>query len=64
MRLLRIERWAARGFGAGTAGHGLATARVLLLSDIAGAFGGVAIGLNGLVTALIVSLLARLFEGR
>ena len=63
MRVLRIESWAARGLGAGTAGHGLATARVLLLSDTAGAFGGVAIGLNGLVTAIIVPLLARLFDG-
>ena len=63
MRLLRIQSWAARGLGAGTAGHGLATARVLLLSETAGAFGGAAIGLNGLVTAIIVPLLARLFYG-
>ncbi len=61
MKLLRIESWAAKGLGAGTAGHGLATARVLLLNETAGAFGGVAIGLNGLVTAIIVPLLARLF---
>lgn len=61
MKLLRIEKWPARGLAAGTAGHGLATARVLLLSDTAGAFGGVAIGLNGLVTAILVPLLARLF---
>ncbi len=61
MRLLRIKSWAAQGLGAGTAGHGLATARALLLSDTAGAFGGVAIGLNGLATALIVPLLVRLF---
>ena len=61
MRGLRITSWAAQGLGAGTAGHGLATARVLLLSETAGAFGGLAIGLNGLITALIVPLLARLF---
>ncbi len=61
MRILRITSWAAQGLGAGTAGHGLATARVLLLSETAGAFGGLAIGLNGLITALIVPLLARLF---
>ncbi len=63
MRLLRITSWAAQGLGAGTAGHGLATARVLLMSETAGAFGGLAIGLNGLITALIVPLLARLFAG-
>ena len=45
----------------GAGGHGLATARVLLLSETAGAFGGLAIGLNGLTTALIVPQLARLF---
>ena len=61
MTLLRITSWAAKGLGAGTAGHGLATARVLLRSDTAGAFGGLAIGLNGLVTALMVPLLVRLF---
>jgi putative effector of murein hydrolase len=61
MRLLRITSWPAQGLAAGTAGHGLATARVLLLSETAGAFGGLAIGLNGLITALIVPLLARLF---
>jgi predicted murein hydrolase (TIGR00659 family) len=63
MRGLGITSWPAQGLAAGTAGHGLATARVLLLSETAGAFGGVAIGLNGLATALIVPLLARLFAG-
>ena len=62
MRLLRITSWPAQGLGAGTAGHGLATARVLLLSETAGAFGGLAIGMNGLITALLVPLLARLFH--
>jgi predicted murein hydrolase (TIGR00659 family) len=62
MKLLRITSWSARGLSAGTAGHGLATARVLLQSETAGAFGGVAIGLNGLVTSLMVPLLVRLFD--
>jgi putative effector of murein hydrolase len=61
MRALHITSWPAQGLAAGTAGHGLATARVLLLSETAGAFGGLAIGLNGLITALLVPLLARLF---
>ncbi len=60
LRLLRVVDWPARGLAAGTAGHGLATARVLLLSETAGAFGGLAIGLNGILTALLVPLLARL----
>ncbi|MBC7801346.1 MAG: LrgB family protein, partial [Gemmatimonadaceae bacterium] len=58
-RLLRITDWRARGLAAGTAGHGLATARVLMLNETAGAFGGLAIGLNGIVTAVLVPPLAR-----
>ena len=62
-RLLSITDWRARGLAAGTAGHGLATARVLLLHETAGAFGGLAIGLNGVLTALIVPPLARWLLG-
>ena len=60
MRLLRIDSFAAQGLGAGTAGHGLATARALMVHETAGAFGGLAIGLNGLATAVMVPLLVRL----
>ena len=62
-RLLRITDWRARGLAAGTAGHGLATARVLLLHETAGAFGGLAIGLNGVMTALIVPPMAQWLIG-
>jgi predicted murein hydrolase (TIGR00659 family) len=62
-RLLRVTDWRARGLAAGTAGHGLATARVLLLHETAGAFGGLAIGLNGIVTALLVPPLAHWLIG-
>ncbi len=60
MRLVGVRDWRAYGLGAGTAAHGIATARVLLLSETAGAFGGLAIGLNGVVTALVVPPLVRL----
>ncbi len=62
-RLLHLTDWRARGLAAGTAGHGLATARVLLRSEEAGAFGGLAIGLNGVATALLVPPLARWLVG-
>jgi predicted murein hydrolase (TIGR00659 family) len=58
-RLLGITDRRAQGLAGGTAAHGLATARLLLESDTAGAFGGLAIGLNGLITALLVPLLVR-----
>jgi predicted murein hydrolase (TIGR00659 family) len=63
LTLLRVTNWRAHGLAAGTAGHGLATARALLLSETAGAFGGLAIGLNGIITAIIVPLLANLLAG-
>jgi putative effector of murein hydrolase len=59
-RVAAIPGWPARGLASGTAGHGIATARMLLLSETAGAFGGLAIGLNGVITAFIVPLLATL----
>jgi len=57
MKLLRIHDMRAQGLAAGVAGHGLATARMLLISETAGAFGGLAIGLNGIVTAILVPLM-------
>lgn len=52
----------ARGLALGVAAHGIGTARALQDSEIAGAFAGLAIGLNGGLTALLVPLLARLFD--
>jgi predicted murein hydrolase (TIGR00659 family) len=63
MRILRILDWRAQGLAAGTAAHGIATARMLLISETAGAFGGLAIGLNALVTAAMVPLLAAWLVG-
>ena len=63
LRLVRVNDWRARGLAAGTAAHGLATARILLLNETAGAYGGLAIGLNGVLTAVIVPPLARWLIG-
>lgn len=63
MRFIGATDMRAQGLAAGMAGHGLATARMLLVSETAGAFGGVAIGLNGLITAILVPLLAGLVAG-
>jgi predicted murein hydrolase (TIGR00659 family) len=60
-RRLGIKDWRAQGLAAGTAAHGLATSRMILLNETAGAFGGVAIGLNGIVTSIALPLLVSLF---
>jgi predicted murein hydrolase (TIGR00659 family) len=60
MNLLRMKDYAARGFAAGVAAHGIGTARAFQVDELAGTFAGLAMGLNGILTALLVPLLARL----
>jgi predicted murein hydrolase (TIGR00659 family) len=60
MTCLRIKDVRAHGLAAGTAGHGLATARVMTVSETASAFAGLAIGLNGVLTAVMAPVLALL----
>ena len=59
---LKIRDARARGLALGTAAHGIGTARALQESETAGAFSGLAMGLNGLITALLVPLLASWFQ--
>ncbi len=58
MRLLSVMDLRAQGLAGGTAGHGLATARLLMVGEMAGAFAGLAIGLNGLFTPVMVPIIA------
>lgn len=62
-RLLRIEDDRVRGFALGVAAHGIGTARAFQYSETAGAFAALAIGLNGLLTALLVPPLLRWLLG-
>ena len=57
LNLLGITDWKARGFAAGVAAHGIGTARAFHVSEVAGTFAGIAMGMNGLVTAFLVPLL-------
>lgn len=50
------------GVATGVSAHGIGTARVFQLSETAGAFSGLAMGLNGLLTAVLVPLLAPLLH--
>lgn len=54
MNLLRIKDYAARGFAAGLASHGIGTARAFAVDPVAGSFAGIAMGLNAVVTAFVV----------
>lgn len=56
-RLLGITDPAVRGFAIGVASHGIGTARAFQVSPEAGAFAALAMGLNGIATALLVPAL-------
>jgi predicted murein hydrolase (TIGR00659 family) len=58
---LGVRDPAARGFAAGLAAHGIGTARAFQADPVAGSFAGIAMGLNGVVTAAIVPVVLRLF---
>lgn len=53
MNALKITDFAARGFAVGVAGHGIGTARAFQVSEEAGTFAGIAMGLNGALTSLV-----------
>jgi predicted murein hydrolase (TIGR00659 family) len=57
MNALKLTDYRARGFAAGVASHGIGTARAFQVDPVAGTFAGIALGLNGLITALIVPVL-------
>ena len=57
LNLLRVRDWSARGMAIGTASHGIGTARALQVNELAGAFSGLAMGLNALATAILLPLL-------
>ncbi|MGA0033062.1 MAG: LrgB family protein [Burkholderiales bacterium] len=59
---LRITDHGVRGFAVGVAAHGIGTARAFQVSVQAGAFAGLGMGLNGLVTALLMPLLLVLWR--
>ena len=60
LNLLRIKDWRARGFAVGVTSHGIGTARAFQVNETAGAFSGVGMGLNALLTTLIAPLIANL----
>lgn len=56
LRLLRVQDPAARGFAIGLTAHAIGTARELQVHPTAGAFAALAMGLNGVATAVLVPL--------
>lgn len=63
LNLFRIEDPAVRGFAVGVSAHGIGTARAIQVNETAGAFSALAMGLNGVLTALLLPLLLKLWQG-
>jgi predicted murein hydrolase (TIGR00659 family) len=59
--LLRIQSLAVRGFALGTAAHGIGAARALQVHPDAGAYAGLALGLQVLLASLLMPLVYRIF---
>lgn len=57
LNILGVKDWAARGLAIGTASHGIGTARAMQVNEIAGAFSGLAMGINALATAVLLPIL-------
>ncbi|GIL39489.1 LrgB family protein [Roseiterribacter gracilis] len=57
-----VRDWRARGLAVGTAAHGQGTAVALTANETAGVFASIALGLNGVLTALLVPLLLQLLR--
>jgi putative effector of murein hydrolase len=62
LRWMRVDDWRAQGLAAGVAGSGVAAAQVAPLNSVAAAFAALGIALNGMLTALIVPLMAMLWS--
>jgi putative effector of murein hydrolase len=61
LRRLHVDDWRAHGLAAGVAGSGVAAAQVAHRDSLAAAFAAVGIGLNGLLTAIVVPAIALLW---
>lgn len=57
---LGFTDWAVRGFALGTTSHGIGAARALQVNDEAGAYAGIALGLQVVLAALLMPLVFRL----
>ncbi len=59
IKLMKIKDQSTQGFVLGLTSHGFGTALAVEVGAVAGAFAGLAMGLTGLVTAIILPLLAN-----
>lgn len=62
LRLLGIKSSVAKGLAMGASAHGVGTAKAMEMGMIEGALSGLAIGLMGVMTALLIPVFHQLFS--
>jgi predicted murein hydrolase (TIGR00659 family) len=62
LNLLGLKDWRARGFAVGVASHGIGTARAFQVNEVAGAFAGLGMGLNAVLTSILAPLVLHWFQ--
>lgn len=60
LRRVGVESRIAKGLAIGSASHALGTARAMELGAVEGAISGLAIGLTGLMTAILIPILQKI----
>ena len=62
LNLMRVHDPAVRGFAVGLTAHAIGTAREIQDNETAGAFAALAMGLNGIATAVLVPVFVQLMH--
>lgn len=60
--MFAISDWRAQGLAAGVAGSGIAAAHIAARNETGAAFAAIGVGMNGLLTALLVPLFVALWH--
>lgn len=56
--------WPTRGLGLGVAAHGIGTSQAIMLDEVAGAFSGLGMSLNAVLTSVLAPILAHAIHVR
>ena len=61
-KFMKIKHDTSKGFALGLVSHGIGTARAIEISEKAGAFSALAMGLSGIFTAIFLPMIITFFK--
>ena len=62
LNLLGMKAWWQRGFAMGVAAHGIGTSRAFIVHPLAGTYASLAMGMHGVIGALLIPLILPYFR--